>query len=274
MKTACCGHSLRSITLILLYFNVVGMIWGLLTYLTDVADSSYNQFFRDGTFYYLDVMTMIIGAVIFICTIVSISKEKPSIPLLTASVVYLVFEVLYMVYTIIVLNSNDALKETYDEVIEKQIKEHSPKNEKEYRELMNHMYSGVLFLVYAAFLVSIAIKLYAAMVIYSYKVDLLDRPVYSAPPRETADDKEANTSAPAGHNIQFATPQYPSQPMHYPTQPVQYPTAYQYADQPPSYPSQPAVYPPGYLYPDQPPQYSAHNQYPAQLPQYPIIDSK
>lgn len=277
MKTACCGKSLRSVTLILLYFNLIGAAWGLLSGLTSVGDNSYGKFVEENSNSILNTVIDALGTLIFLMTIVSICQEKPSVPLLTATVVFLLVEVFSSIITIIRLNSGHDVKKLYNMVIEEKAEEKASEVEREkYKKMMKDAYPAVMFFVFVVLVVVLAFKLYSAMVFYSYKVDLRARPVYNVPARQNADDKEFNASAPAGY-VQYATTpgqpityysqtgpvQYPGMILQYPGQPQPYPGQLPpYPSQPPQYPSQPPVYP------CQPPEFpSQPSLYPSQLPQ-------
>ncbi|XP_065204614.1 uncharacterized protein LOC135834613 isoform X2 [Planococcus citri] len=188
METACCGISLRSASLLLLYLNLIGNVWQLLTIrLNDAADTSYKQFLRDDVGFYFDIALMIIESLIFFGAILAISCSKASIFLLTVTVSCLLLDIFYLLYCMIKLSS-DHNKDKLVQIL-------TNKNSSE-------VHSGTIVLLFYMFLLAaLAFKFYSAFMFHGYKVELKGGPVW----RSTV-DKDVNLYSPYGENFQYAAP--------------------------------------------------------------------
>ncbi|XP_065204594.1 uncharacterized protein LOC135834601 [Planococcus citri] len=173
LKKMCCT-SLRMGSLVLLYINLIDCVVSCVL-LPALDNPAIDKFISEhGPLFYTNLYLSIIGGFIILATIVSIIKKTPSNFLLIATMSFLILEVIYCVYVMVLVNLNDPFEKLYQELVYESAQTliTNPKGRERYVKYMDGLYGSVLSSIYFSLLCEIGFVLYSALVFYSYMVEI------------------------------------------------------------------------------------------------------
>ncbi|XP_065204597.1 uncharacterized protein LOC135834604 [Planococcus citri] len=174
-KKWCCCLSLRMGSLILLYIYLIDYAWTMLNDLSNVGDRKINTLLsKNVALVYSNLFLSITGVLIFLATIISITKKTHCKSFLIATMSFLIVKTIYGVCVVILLLSNDSIKNFYYEAVDEEalklIKD--PNYREQYVKIMHAEYGSLLTHIYIGTACNIAFVLYSALVFYSYMVEV------------------------------------------------------------------------------------------------------
>ncbi|XP_065204595.1 uncharacterized protein LOC135834602 [Planococcus citri] len=176
LKKVCCT-SLRMGSLVLLYIHLINCVCSsvLSVLVSAVGNPTVDKFISENAaLFYSDLFLSIVGGLIILATIVSITKKTPSNSLLIATMSFLILGVIYCVYAMVLVNLNDPFKKLYQEIVYENAQTliENPKGRERYVKYMDGLYGSVLSSIYLSLLCEIAFILYSVLVFYSYMVEI------------------------------------------------------------------------------------------------------
>ncbi|XP_065204596.1 uncharacterized protein LOC135834603 [Planococcus citri] len=145
-RKLCCDISARMLSLVLLYYYLIGSAWDALMVLPGVGGPKVIKFLSENYLLYPYLLLSIIGGLIFLATIVSITKKTPSNSLLIATMSVLILRVIYAVYLMMLYLNDSSEDYVHGEVAKKAQK--------------------------LSLVCNIAFTLYAVYVFYSYRAEI------------------------------------------------------------------------------------------------------
>ncbi|XP_065204598.1 uncharacterized protein LOC135834605 [Planococcus citri] len=172
IKNVCC-LSLRTGTLFLLYVHLISNVWSVMSNLTSYGDTTFNKYIGSNPpLFYTNLFLSVIGGLIFLATIISISNGTPSNSLLSTDIAFLVLGVVYGVYETVQINLDDSFRELYNEAVNEEAHKLRPEDQEEFLNLMNSMYGSVLAFVCFIVFIGIAFTIYSILVFHSYNTEV------------------------------------------------------------------------------------------------------